>query len=213
MRKIVLLCGLLLALSLPAMAQDLPRIDAFGGYSYVRFNQGTTATAVGDVHANLNGGSGSVAFYPSRLWGVVGDFGGYKFSTLSGSAVQTATGSSSADASGTVFTYLFGPRIRFGGEAFTPFAQVLFGGAHAGDITTTNSTFCGGSPPCTVSKSDNAFAMTAGGGVDIKVASHFSIRGQAEYLMTRFKDITDTTSNPPRVRQNNARISVGIVIH
>ncbi len=35
MRKIVLLCGLLLALSLPAMAQDLPRFDVFGGYSYV----------------------------------------------------------------------------------------------------------------------------------------------------------------------------------
>jgi Outer membrane protein beta-barrel domain len=180
MRKIVLLCGLVLALSLSAMAQEQPRIDVFAGYSYIRFN------AVGDTHANLNGGSGSVAFYPSRRWGVVGDFGGYKISTITSGGV-------SASVDEHIISYLFGPRIRFGGDKLTPFGQVLFGGAH---LSTTPAT----------GTSENVFAMTAGGGVDLKVARHFSVRGQAEYLMTKF---TDGANN----RQNNARISAGIVIH
>ncbi len=213
MRKIVLLFGLLLALSLPAMAQDQPRFDVFGGYSYIRFNDHvSTSSGSLDFHSNLNGGSGSVAFYPSSRWGVVGDFGGYKISSLSGSAISAASGgtANSVDVSGTVFSYLFGPRIRFGSGGMTPFAQVLFGGAHAGEITTSNSAACGGSPPCTLTKSDNAFALTAGGGVDFKVSRHFAVRGQAEYLMTRFKDIGSSTG--ARIAQHNARISAGIVI-
>ncbi len=199
MRKLVWLCGVILLLSVPAMAQDAPRFDLFGGYSYVRVN------AEGDVHANLNGGSGAVAFYPSKHWGVVGDFGGYKLSTLkSGSATTCAPASAPCElsVSGSVITYLFGPRIRFGGEKATPFAQVLFGGAHRGDITSSGAV---------ITPSQNAFAMTLGGGLDINVSHHFGIRGQAEYLMTRFTDPTSSTG--AKGTQNNARISVGIVIH
>ena len=205
MRKILLLCGLLLALSLPAMAQDMPTIDVFAGYSYVRFNQNTPG--IGDIHSNVNGGSGAAAFYPSKHFGIVADFGGYKISSISGTAVQAATGSSSNAVSGTLISYLFGPRVRIGYEKVTPFAQVLFGGAHIGNITDSTGRICG-TPGCTLFSSENAFALTAGGGVDVKVARHFSIRGQAEYLMTRFKDLNGVVA-----RQNNARISAGIVIH
>ncbi|MGA8767592.1 MAG: hypothetical protein WB559_11270, partial [Candidatus Acidiferrales bacterium] len=56
--------------------------------------------------------------------------------------------------------------------------------------------------PCSVSGSENAFAMTAGGGVDWNATTHIGIRLiQAEYLMTRFASET----------QNNARISAGVV--
>ncbi len=188
MRKIVWLCGVILLLSVPAMAQDEPRFDLFGGYSYVRVN------LEGDTHANLNGGSGAVAFYPSKHWGVVGDFGGYKLS-------HATTAGTGFDVDGSIFSYLFGPRIRFGGEKATPFVQALFGGAHASEFTSGGST----------SPSENAFAMTLGGGLDVKVSQHFSFRGQAEYFLTRFTDITSSTGE--KGTQNNARISVGIVIH
>jgi opacity protein-like surface antigen len=202
MRKIVLLCGLVLGLSLSATAQDLPRIDVFGGYSYVRVNfpgGSSGATFPGDTHINLNGGSGSAALYLGNRLGVVADIGGYKFSTVTVSGRDF-------NAEGNVISYLFGPRIRLGGEKITPFAQVLFGGAHAGDITSSSSPPCPTSAACTLTKSQNAFAMTAGGGVDVKVARHFSIRGQAEYLLTKFTDGVND-------RQNNVRISAGIVIH
>ena len=203
MRKLVWLCGLFLALAIPAMAQDeLPKFDVFGGYSYVHFSISPGAGGGGNITSNLNGGSGAAAFYPNNWLGLVADFGGYKFSTLH-------QGSTNPSVSGTAISYLFGPRVRFGHGGVTPFAQVLFGGAHNGGITTGSATFCApGAPPCTVTKSDNAFAMTAGGGADFKIARHFALRGQAEWLLTRFKQGGGTTGT-----QNNARISVGIVIH
>jgi opacity protein-like surface antigen len=203
MRKLVWLCGLFLALAVPAMAQDeLPKFDVFGGYSYVHFSTNPKRGG-GNITSNLNGGSGSASFYPSEHFGVVADFGGYKLGNLH-------QGSRNLGVSGTVFTYLFGPRVRFSSGGVTPFAQVLFGGAHNGNVTTGNAAFCApGAPPCTVFKSDNAFALTAGGGADFKIARHFALRGQAEYLMTRFKQPGSTSTGT----QNNARISVGIVIH
>ncbi len=85
----------------------------------------------------------------------------------------------------TVYTYMAGPKLSYRKDKFTVFAQTLFGGAHV-----TNS------------GSDNSFAMTAGGGLDVNVHHNIAIRlVQAEYLMTRFASTT----------QNNARISAGIV--
>jgi hypothetical protein len=52
----------------------------------------------------------------------------------------------------------------------------------------------------------NNFAMTAGGGVDIKVSRHVSVRPiQVEYFMTK---IPDGLNN----RQDNLRIGAGIVL-
>src|SRR5712692_2478299 len=206
MRKLVWLLGVILLLSVPAMAQDLPKFDLFGGYSYVHANFGSGGSTSGNITANLNGGSGAVAFYPSKHFGFVGDFGGYKLGTLK-------QGSTSVSVSGSIITYLFGPRIRFGGEKATPFAQVLFGGAHLGDVTSSDSTVCGTTTPCTIISSRSAFAMTLGGGLDIHVSHHFGIRGQAEYLMTRFGTGGSSSTSGTTETQNNARISVGIVIH
>jgi hypothetical protein len=48
--------------------------------------------------------------------------------------------------------------------------------------------------------------MSAGGGIDLKVSKHFSIRAaQADYLLTK---IPDGLHN----RQNNSRLSAGIVL-
>ncbi len=84
----------------------------------------------------------------------------------------------------TLITYLFGPLLSYRKqEKVTPFVQALFGGA-------------------TVSGGASAFAMTVGGGVDVKVREQVAIRVvQAEYLLTRFGSST----------QNHARVSAGIV--
>lgn len=93
-----------------------------------------------------------------------------------------------------LITYLFGPRFSARGHSrLTPFAQALFGGAHV------NASFIG------IGNSENAFAMALGGGIDARVTHSFAFRViQAEYLFTKF---TDGLNN----RQNNARISIGIV--
>ena len=167
-----------------ASAQDeAPKVEAFGGYSYLRVNPGQNVNGT-----NFNGGNGSLAYNLTPMLGVVADFGGYHWSN------------SGADA--TAVTYLFGPKVALRHGPITPFAQALFGGAHG-----SGSFFnvCNG---CTGSGSENAFAMAIGGGVDWNATPHIGIRLiQAEYLFTKF----DEGGNGRPSHQNNARISTGVV--
>src|SRR5277367_3373776 len=184
MKRLALLCGALLLFSGIASAQDSPKIEAFGGYSYLRANDFNTGE-------NFNGGSGSLAYNFTPMLGVVADFGGYHWSGFGEDA--------------TAVSYLFGPKVALRHGPITPFAQVLFGGAHlsgsAEDCSDARVHGEGVIFGCG-SGSDNSFSMTAGGGLDWNATSHIGIRViQAEYLMTRFFSNT----------QNNARISTGVV--
>jgi hypothetical protein len=88
----------------------------------------------------------------------------------------------------TLVTYLFGPKIFYRSGPFTPFAQVLFGGAHVN---------ISGVPSC--------FALAAGGGLDVSLNHRFAVRvAQVEYLRTTFND--GSTGH-----QNNVRASAGVV--
>src|SRR5271154_3232773 len=183
MKRLALLCGALLLFSGIASAQDSPKIEAFGGYSYLRANDFNTGE-------NFNGGSGSLAYNFTPMLGVVADFGGYHWSQFGVDA--------------TAVTYLFGPKVALRHGPITPFAQALFGGAHIGLSGNECDTArvhregnCEG-----FSGSDNSFSMAIGGGLDWNATTHIGIRViQAEYLMTRFGDET----------QNNALISTVVV--
>jgi hypothetical protein len=79
----------------------------------------------------------------------------------------------------------------------TPFGQVLIGVAHA-------NRFVFGTPG-----TQNAYAMTAGGGVDVQLFNHFAIRAfQTEYFLTRFAVGTLIRRNQT---ENNLRVSTGFV--
>jgi len=166
-----------------AFAQDTAKVDIFAGYSYVRDNPSTSGVS----SFNLHGGSASVAYNANHWLSAVADFGGYHANNILGSGID-----------GTISTYLFGPRVSYRKfERVTPFAQTLFGVAHA-----SGSGFG-------VSGTSNAFAATFGGGMDVKLSHHFSFRpAQVEYLLTRFPE---ATSN--RETQNNLRVSTGFVFH
>jgi len=175
---------------------NTPRIELFLGYSFWR------AMPPYDVNriAWMHGGSASLALNLTNWMGLVADFGGYDDSRVSGSGGVVASG-------GNTFTYLFGPRFSLRKyKRVTPFGQVLFGVVHASPVTLSGCTGAG----CTPLSSDTTFAMTAGGGVDLKLNRHIAIRlFQAEYLMTRFADISTITEN--RIIQNNVRLSTGLV--
>ena len=110
--------------------------------------------------------------------GVLGDVGGYW--------------ATNPNAQGAAIPYLFGPRLTLPHVRVTPFAQVLLGGV----VTSSGIEQIGW---------QSHFAMTAGGGIDVKVAPHFSIRPvQAEYFLTK---IPNGLNN----RQNNFRFGAGIV--
>jgi hypothetical protein len=181
-KLVVSLVALLSYFAVATRAQEnAPKIDVFAGYSYLQANPGLSG--VDSFH--LHGGSASLAYNYSSWLGGVADFGGYHNGNVLG------TGSS-----GTLSTYLFGPRVSYRHlRKLTPFGQVLFGAAHANAKSFATAS------------SQNALAMSVGGGVDYKLFDHFSIRPvQADYLMTRFGVRTAGTET-----QNNLRLSTGFV--
>jgi hypothetical protein len=111
-------------------------------------------------------------------------------------------------ANGNVFTYMFGPQIKKHTGMVQPFGEVLFGAAHTNAYATIadveNGTVTSGNG------NNNGFAMAAGGGIDLKLNQHFSVRPvEVDYLLTRFSanHVAGYTAN-----QNNFRYVGGFVI-
>jgi hypothetical protein len=162
--------------------RQTPRFEVAGGYSYVNFNPGDPF----DSFSN-HGATGSFAYNANRWLGLTAELGGYNFSRSVGNSIT-----------GSWKTYLFGPRLnlrRF--DYFVPFAEVLFGGATAGLEMTGNP-----------NGNQSAFAMAAGGGLDVVLMKHLAWRfAQIDYLMTNFSGPFVGASS----RQNSLRVGSGLV--
>ena len=135
----------------------------------------------------IHGGSVSIAYNINSMIGIVGDLGIY-------------------DEYGTFVSYMFGPRISLPGiSRLRPYVQVLLGG------TKINGPVGGG-----YIETDSAFGLAAGGGVDINLIKHISLRLlQAEYLYSPYREYMENgfqyTGNFARpLRQNHLRFSSGI---
>ena len=185
--RLVLIFSLFAVAITPTWAQQdqdragASRIELYGGYSYIRFNINASASALQPPSEtfNANGAGGQLVYNVSNWLGVLGDVSGY-----------WATNATKA---GAAMPYLLGPRAHLRRGNITPFAQVLAGG-----ILTSSGIQTSGW--------QSHFAMAIGGGVDVRVSRHISIRPvEAEYFLTT---IPDGLNN----RQNNFRASAGIVL-
>jgi outer membrane protein OmpA-like peptidoglycan-associated protein len=159
----------------------VPRFEVAGGYSYVSFDPGSPF----DSFSN-HGGSGSFTYNASRYLGLTAELSGYSFSRdVSGANVQ-----------GSWDTWLFGPRLNMRRDYFVPFVEFLVGGSNAGaQVTGANN--------------QSAFALAAGGGVDVVLSKYIAWRfAQIDYLMTNFSGPSVGGS----ARQNNFRVGTGIVL-
>ena len=174
-----------------AWGQLTPRFEVAGMFSYINFCPCELR------NFNELGATGSLAYNVNRWVGIVGEVGTYRFDRQVFVLDPTTNTQVPATFSGNMQTYLFGPRLnlrRF--DHFVPFAEVLFGAAHA-------------SSQMTGASAQGSFAMAAGGGVDVVLTRYLTWRFfEADYLMTNF-------SGPllsPSARQNNFRIGTGMVI-
>jgi hypothetical protein len=179
-----------------------PRIEWFLGYSFWRAMPTSPTNRMGYLH----GGSTSVAINVNRYFGFVGDFGGYSNSKVT---LFTPTTGRTLDSDGSAYTYMFGPRISIRkSERFTPFFQVLFGGAYATAVTVDG---CTGAAICTPLASNNAFATMFGAGFDIKINRHIALRlFQGDFLLTNF-NFPLASGGQSQGWQKNVRLSSGIV--
>ena len=102
--KAVIPTTLILLLTLTTKAQDTPKAELFGGYSY----------AGGSFH----GWNGSITGNVNKWFGVTADFSGH----YGGSIDEDGF-----DEKQRVHSYLFGPRVAARKKRVMPFAHALFG--------------------------------------------------------------------------------------
>jgi opacity protein-like surface antigen len=158
---------LVLAVPSSAWAQDFPKVELFGGYSYVRM--------LGD---NWSGWNIAATKNFSQNLGITADissFGNSVSQDLTGYAYRT---------DGHEYTFMIGPQFKARGpQKMSPFGHFLFGAAHH---YSNYSELSGNTLIPFQSWSSNRFAMGAGGGVDYKLAGHLLLRGQIDYMGIRF---------------------------
>ena len=194
--KVIRLLVLVLLVSAVAFAQDHPKAEIFGGYSYLRLRSG--------IDQNLNGWNAALTGNFNRFLGITADFAGNYGSETVDTTIGGVTTRVGADIKN--YTFLFGPQIGYRAGKVRPFGHALFGAGHVsldptatvGGISIPSSVFGG------LSLSDTAWAMALGGGLDFALSPRFSIRPvQADWLRTNYFSTT----------QNNFRYSAGIVLN
>jgi len=129
MKTRLLVIAVLILTAAPLLAQDFPRAQVFGGYSYLNVDTSGLAGRKG-----LNGWNGQATVNFNRWLGVTADFGGY-YGNIAGATVHD-------------YSYLFGPTLTYHAEHVAPFFHALFGGNHinasGGGVSTGDSAFAYG---------------------------------------------------------------------
>jgi hypothetical protein len=216
-RKAMLL-GILLLYGSSVYAQDFQKVEVFGEYSYLRFNPALSYLK----NRSFNGGGGGIQYNFSQYFGIKAEFMGYgstNFTIPAGTynipkvSPNPIVINAPITTQGNMFTYQFGPVIRFPVSRVTPFGELLFGGANTNAYGKQVKAICNNSV-CTpaaisVSGTQHPFAMVFGGGLDVKVSDRFSIRPvELDWVLTRFTNPLTSTNN-----QNSFRYSAGAVFH
>lgn len=163
-------------------AQQSDKWEIYAGYSFVR-NYGDINTYSANENNdynlykpfNMNGGQVSAAYFP---WAHIGIKAEYAYTRKQG----TAYGSTDELETNSDQSFLLGPTFRWNLRSeklnrVTLFAHQLFGSTHVATHFAEN----GVEVSCTDSETASdcsAFAATevSGGGVDIRVSRHFSVR-------------------------------------
>ncbi len=170
---IVVAIMLLLFWPRPGIAQGTPKVEVFGGYSYMPLE------ALPDFH----GFDVSVTANWNRLLGITVDFSGLLATERPSSLVGPPPPPSRSELRG--YFLRFGPQLRFPSRGrFQPFGHALFGLSHRSFRVVT-----GGGPPVLI-VDDTGFGMTLGGGLDIEVNRRLAIRAvRADYLFSRLGNL------------------------
>jgi hypothetical protein len=192
MRKLGFVLGLILLVSVTTAAQDVPRLDVFGGYSYLSLDSGDP-TGVID-RQNMHGWGASVTGNLNPWFGVEGDFSGH----YKGNCFASGFGLGCSN-----FSFMAGPRIAVRRDWATGFVHALLGVDHA-SIELTGI----GIPGITGNVTDNALAVGIGGGMDLRVNDWVSLRlFQVDYITTHhFENLLGVD------RQHNIRAQAGVVL-
>jgi hypothetical protein len=197
MNKRIVAASIILLFAIVAAAQGTAQMETFLGYTYVRMNSTTNA-----ANFSFNGGSSQYAYNFNRWISAVADLGVVHNGRIDNFPVDD-----------TIFNFLFGPRVSLGYPRIPPYFPALFGGVYltgssqidvipafpAASIYLPGQggvVLPGGALTARVVTSQTTFAVTAGGGLDMKINKHFTFRPiQLEYFMTRLQNLRTQGEN------------------
>jgi opacity protein-like surface antigen len=218
--------GLIVLTGSLVFAQDAtPKVQVFGGYSFMRTGTGGLSASALDVDlhqypntfgigSNFNGWNAEAQYNIDRWIGIVADFGGEYGTPFTAKAQGVARLPAMTE-----YSFLAGPVVSYRAKArITPYVHALFGWDRA---SLAASTITGTASPVTsIASTYTSFASVFGGGVDYKISRHFALRlGQVDYFHTTL-DLNSLYGNafgPGRFQglpthENNIRVSTGIAI-
>jgi opacity protein-like surface antigen len=197
MKRCLMVFSAVAIFALAAAAQDVPRMETFLGYTFVRVPSKTDVPSF-----TANGGSGQFAYNFNTWLGGVADLGAVHNGSINGLPIDH-----------TIANFLFGPRISLRYPRLRPYFQFLFGGVYstastAVDVLAAAPPVVAGQPiTARVGAQQTAFAMTAGGGLDIKINKYVMFRPIGlDYYMTRLQNLRAQGDN----NQNNLRYTAGV---
>ena len=218
-RTVTLIVGALLFVLVATATEEGSKYEVFLGYTTLRTDVQNNNPLLNEHVGNffMQGGSGQFIYNFNKWFSGVADLGAVH---ANADILNLKNGVDDRTTS-----FLFGPRFSHRTKRWTPYVQVLFGGAER-SATKSVSAVTGENTPeppvvtpyglfpgpgvevtAQLSASQTEFAMTAGGGLDIQVSKRFTIRPfAADYMLTRFNNLV--TGN--RADQHSLRLSGGI---
>ena len=208
--RLIILTALLCTYSIPALADDAPKAEIFGEYSYLRFNP----TLPGIQNRSFNGGGGGVTFNLNNYFGIKAELMGYGSTNYTIPANTPIPGSGGLSTiapittQGNMFTYLFGPQVNYRTSKANIFGELLFGGSNSNAYANVAEALNGVGGNI-ASGTQHPFTMAFGGGLDVKVSKNVAIRPvEIDWILTRYTNPFTDTNN-----QNSFRYTAGIVFY
>jgi opacity protein-like surface antigen len=217
-KRLLTIVGLLLISASPTLAQsnEYVKWEFFGGYSALHFDNlggDTNSAAVNDVLGEKQTLRGFELAITRNFHKYVGAKFDYSLHLREDNFTRTL-------ASGTVDTtvqnFLGGIQVKNNmedGPRFKPFGHALFGVANQKvDVDSPQLPALFGVNDFHVN--ETSFSMAFGGGIDIKLNNRLDVRAaQVDWNIIKRGDQQTGFIVIPGTRQDNLRLSVGIVIH
>lgn len=211
----VFLLALTVFLSTLGSAQDFPKAEVFGGYSYLHVDtQGVSGSSLTNqcniafggacpvtfqIHPGFNGWSIAPQANLNRWFGVKAQIAGQHGNIITIKVNSTLPIPAISIPKQHVYDFLFGPVVSHRSEKYTAFVHGLVGAQHVG---ISENIAVGGIGGFSAATSETDFAFALGGGLDLRASRHLAIRvAQFDYELV----------NASGKHQNDFRYSGGIV--
>jgi hypothetical protein len=233
LKKSITLISAALLFAVVGAATEIPKYEVFLGYQYVRsntfngrfFNEDLGLFQSINSGFDMHGGDAQFIYNVNNWASFVVDAGGVNRPNIGFSNFPLGVANTTAFVYGGPRFYL--RRHHKGVLGLQPFGQILFGAAFRHLSTNVNAVTTIDTPnfpvvtpfgnlfpgPLTLvdaelRRTDNAFSMKVGGGLDYRINKHFGVRAlEVNYMLTRFPAIfTGVRSN-----QNNLAASAGVI--